>query len=114
VARRPLSDLGSLRAEAKDRQSEALLDAAEQLLTESGPDAVSMRRVADLVGASSQVVITHFTNKQGLADGLLRRGFERLRQAHDAVPSQPTPSRTSLSACAPIGRSRWRILRCTA
>jgi len=44
-----------------------------------------MRRVAELVGASSQVVITQFTNKQGLADALLQRGYGRLRTALDAV-----------------------------
>lgn len=85
LPRRPLTDMESLRAEAKDRQGEALLDAAERLLAESGPEAVSMRRVAELVGASSQVVITRFTNKQGLADALLQRGYDRLRTALDAV-----------------------------
>ena len=81
----PLTDVRSLRVEAKDRQGEALLDAAERLLTESGPEAVSMRRVAELVGASSQVVITQFTNKQGLADALLQRGYDRLRTALEAL-----------------------------
>ena len=81
----PLKDLESMRAEARNQQGEALLDAAERLLVDSGPEAVSMRRVAELVGASSQVVITHFSNKQGLADALLRRGFDRLRQTLGAV-----------------------------
>ncbi|HEY3833244.1 MAG TPA: TetR/AcrR family transcriptional regulator [Acidimicrobiia bacterium] len=64
----------------------ALLDAASALLHEEGPHAVSTRRLADLVGTSTQSIYTLFGGKQGLLRAVYREGFDRLGQHIRAVP----------------------------
>ncbi|MEM1253963.1 MAG: TetR/AcrR family transcriptional regulator [Cyanobacteria bacterium P01_H01_bin.21] len=63
-----------------------ILDDASSLLIREGPTALSMRRIAQLVGCSTTVLYTMFGNKQGLVDQLYLRGFEKLRQTLQAVP----------------------------
>ncbi|ESA39110.1 transcriptional regulator [Leptolyngbya sp. Heron Island J] len=62
-----------------------ILDDASSLLIREGPTALSMRRIAQLVGCSTTVLYTMFGNKQGLVDQLYLRGFEKLCQALQAV-----------------------------
>ena len=50
-----------------------------------GPNALSMRRIAQLVGCSTTVLYNMFGNKQGLVDELYLRGFDMLRQCIEAV-----------------------------
>ena len=73
-----------------------LLDAAGRLLAEEGPGALTMRRVAAEVGCSTTVLYTLFGGKDGLAAGLYREGFARLRRRLDALPPGPDPD--------PVGR----------
>lgn len=68
---------------------QGILDDASSLLVQEGPQALSMRRVAQLVGCSTTVLYTLFGNKQGLVDELYGRGFALLRQALEAVPRSP-------------------------
>lgn len=63
-----------------------ILDDTSDLLMREGTSALSMRRIAQLVGCSTTVLYTMFGNKQGLVDELYLRGFDMLRQALDAVP----------------------------
>jgi len=58
-----------------------LLDAAEQLLEDEGPDALSVRRIAAAAGVAPMGVYNHFASKSGIIDGLFIRGFDRLRDA---------------------------------
>lgn len=75
---------------AQDLHQQALrrgvLDDVSNLLVREGPTALSMRRIAQLVGCSTTVLYTMFGNKQGLVDQLYLRGFGMLRQALEAVP----------------------------
>jgi len=74
---------------ARDRSrttKEAVLEAAGELLVAEGPEALSVRRLGDRVGASSQAVYTLFGGKPGLAEALFREGFRRMATAFDAVP----------------------------
>ena len=68
-----------------------VLDAAGRLLAEEGPGALSMRRVAEEVNASTQVLYTMFGGKEGLANELFLEGFGRLRLALEAVPRGDDP-----------------------
>jgi AcrR family transcriptional regulator len=83
--------------QARERGREALrlgiLDAAGRLLVEEGPRALSMRRVAREVNASTQVLYTMFGGKDGLANELFLEGFERLTGAHGAAPRSEDPLR---------------------
>ena len=65
-----------------------ILDDASNLLMEKGSAALSMRRIAQLVGCSTTVLYTMFGSKRGLVDQLYLRGFEMLRQTLEAVVCQ--------------------------
>lgn len=70
----------------------ALLAAAERLIDEHGPDAASVRAVADDVGTSTRAVYSLFGSKQGLLEALATRFFEELRAATDAIPLTDEPA----------------------
>jgi AcrR family transcriptional regulator len=70
----------------------ALLAAAERLIDERGPDAASVRAVADEVGTTTRAVYSVFGSKQGLLDALAARMFEVLTDAIDAVPVTHDPA----------------------
>lgn len=69
----------------------AILDQASQLLTESGPEALTMRRLSQRVGASTIVLYTHFRDKPAILDELYLEGFERLRADLAQVPKTADP-----------------------
>jgi AcrR family transcriptional regulator len=75
------------RAQAAGREAlrRVLLDAASTLLEAEGPEALTMRRIAADVGCSTTVLYGMFGGKAGVAEGLWLEGFERLRQALEAV-----------------------------
>ena len=55
--------------------------ATVKVLREEGAAGVTVRRVAEVLGVSRQVVYTLFGSLAGLVDELYRTGFERLRAA---------------------------------
>lgn len=69
----------------------ALLAAAERLIDKEGPDAASVRAVADQVGTSTRAVYSVFGSKQGLLEALATRWFEILNDAIEAVPLTDDP-----------------------
>ena len=60
---------------------QALVDAAERVLVRDGPDAVTVRAVAQEAGVAPMGVYNRFGGKDGLVDALLIRGFDGLRDA---------------------------------
>ncbi|MEM9747555.1 MAG: TetR/AcrR family transcriptional regulator [Actinomycetota bacterium] len=89
--------------------ADAVVDAAEVLLAEAGFDGMSVRRIADAVGVSRQVVYTHFGGMDGLLDELHRRLSQRLIDAATSV-SEPTGTTAHLLAATAGYRSvarRW-------
>jgi AcrR family transcriptional regulator len=78
---------------------QGILDDASNLLMGEGPTALSMRRVAQLVGCSTTVLYTMFGSKQGLIDELYLRGFDMLRQAIESVPNPDNPREYILALC---------------
>lgn len=54
----------------------ALLDAAERLVEEGGPDALSVRAVAESAGTTTRAVYSVFGSKEGLVAALAQRAFE--------------------------------------
>lgn len=63
----------------------ALIDAAAQILADEGPAALSVRRVAQEVGASTMVVYTHLGDKDGMLDAVLEHAFAGFATALTAV-----------------------------
>ena len=82
----PAHDYKRAREETREAVREAAVDAAIELLEEQGPDAVTVRRVAAMVGASTQVIYTLFGGKPGLAGAVFGRGHELLREALETAP----------------------------
>jgi AcrR family transcriptional regulator len=84
---RPAADSAYGRAYAAGPPAVRLLvlDAASRLLEAEGPEALTMRRIAAEAGCSTSVLYTMFGGKPGVAEGLWREGFDRLRQAMERV-----------------------------
>jgi len=69
-----------------ERTRAALLEGAESIVAERGLDALSVRSVAERVGASTRAVYSLFGSKEALVRGLASRAFELLMQAVDSIP----------------------------
>jgi AcrR family transcriptional regulator len=84
---RPAADspYGQAYAAGRPAVRRLVLDAASRLLEAEGPEALTMRRIAGEVGCSTSVLYTMFGGKAGVAEGLWREGFERLRGAMERV-----------------------------
>jgi AcrR family transcriptional regulator len=70
----------------------ALLKSAEQLLVHGGPDALSVRQVADAVGTSTRAVYSLFGDKDGLVRALYRSSFETLKARVESLPQTADPA----------------------
>src|SRR5579872_7259824 len=58
---------------------QGMLDAATRLLTEEGPAALTVRRVAESVNCSTTLLYSLFGGKDGLSNALYLEGFARLK-----------------------------------
>lgn len=63
-----------------------LIDAAAAVLADEGPAALTTRRLAREVGASTMAVYTHFGGMPALVRAVVAHGFDRLYARVDAVP----------------------------
>lgn len=68
-----------------------LVEAAARLLAEDGPKALTARRVAAEVGASTMVLYTHFGGMPELVRAVVEEGFERLAATLAEVPPSDDP-----------------------
>ena len=75
---------------ARDLRSE-LLRTSRQLLDESGPGALSMRKVARRAGCTHQAPYHYFANREAILAALVHEGFDeladRLASAHEGLES---------------------------
>lgn len=79
--------------EHDERTRAALLEAAERLVAEGGPAAVSVRAVADAAGTSTRAVYSLFGSKEGLVvDALARDAFAVLFSEIDALVETDDPA----------------------
>jgi AcrR family transcriptional regulator len=67
--------------------TEIVVAAAIKVLREEGSGALTVRRLAEVVGVSRQIVYTQFGSLGGLIDVLYREGFARLRAAAAEIDS---------------------------
>lgn len=78
--------------EARLQHSENLrqnmVHAAAALLQEHGPEAVTVRRVAERMECSTKIIYNLFGKKEGLAKYLYLEGCTLLSQSFEAVPQQ--------------------------
>src|SRR3954453_13701890 len=80
---------------ARDVGREALRDAVLQtagdLLALEGPGALTMRKIADHLGASTTVLYTVFDGKNGIIDAMVHQGHELLRDGVESIPEEDEP-----------------------
>lgn len=90
-----------------DRTGDEILDAAEQLLLETGAEAlVSMRAVAKRVGITPPAIYQHFDDKDALIGAVCDRRFKQMIQMFDeAVASADDP----MSQLLEMGRAYVRF-----
>ncbi|CRK55645.1 Transcriptional regulator, TetR family [Alloactinosynnema sp. L-07] len=82
---------GGYAAAGRAARRAAIVDAATRLLVHEGTAALTTRRVASEVGASTKVIYTMFGGKAGLVKALYVEGFTRLRQVQDKVVDSGDP-----------------------
>lgn len=70
----------------------ALLGAAERAVQAGGPEAVSIRGLADAVGTTTRAVYSLFGSKEGLLVALGARAFDLLAESLDAMPETDDPA----------------------
>ena len=66
-----------------------VLHVAEELFTTAGPHGLSVRRIAEALGVSRQIVYSRFQGKPDLVRALHAEGFHRLAQQQAAVRAEP-------------------------
>jgi len=67
-----------VREQGHERLRHNVVEAASNLLVEEGPDALTVRRIAQELECSTKIIYTMFQGKEGLADALYLEGCERL------------------------------------
>jgi len=84
--------------EYDERVASALLEAAERIVDADGLDALSVRRVANAVEATTRAVYSLFGSKDGLVVALGARAFHLLEAALDALPTTSDPASDMVEA----------------
>jgi AcrR family transcriptional regulator len=82
----------------------AILDAAEELLVEGGPDAFSMRRLAERCGCTAPTLYHYFRDKPGLIVALLEERLQGLVRELRAVKPSRDPVQTVRALGAAFAR----------
>jgi AcrR family transcriptional regulator len=76
-----------------DETTRALLRAAaERLVAQGGPDALSVRSVAEEAGTTTRAVYSLFGSKDGLVAALAQTAFELLHDEIDRLPETSDPA----------------------
>jgi AcrR family transcriptional regulator len=86
--------LGDIRAPRTAMEAETraiLLGAGATILSEEGPLALTVRRVAASVGASTKMIYTHFGGKDGLFEALYLHSFAAFTRALESEAGVPDP-----------------------
>lgn len=96
---------------------ERILDAALELLHDEGPDALSIRAIADRASVSHMVLYTYFENRAALIAALRERQRQRMDARHDELLRRAESGnvkavlRESLAQYAHIASSRPHMYR---
>jgi len=72
-------------------QRTELLDAASEMLAGGGPEALSVRKLANAVGTSTMTIYTAFEGKDGVIAALYEEAFARMADFQEAVPEGNSP-----------------------
>ena len=89
---KPHTSYADMREATRDLLRQNLVDAADYLITKEGPSALTVRRIAEELDASTKVIYSLFGGKDGVANELYLEGCARLREAMESVPKQEVVS----------------------
>ncbi|MCU1372245.1 MAG: Transcriptional regulator, TetR family [Ilumatobacteraceae bacterium] len=92
--RSPKASAPVTRTPAADVES-AVLDAAERLVADAGPAALTIRRLATDAGVAPMSIYNRFGDKAGVLDALFTRGFEEL---HGCITAEARPDAKATAA----------------
>jgi AcrR family transcriptional regulator len=98
----PVIDFRQAQEELRSTLRQGMLDAATRLLTEEGPAALTVRRVAEAVNCSTTLLYSLFGGKDGLANELYLEGFARLRTEFESTPVQAAKKKADKDGLAPL------------
>jgi AcrR family transcriptional regulator len=79
--------------EHDEKTRRRLTAAAERLVADGGPEALTVRAAAEAVGTTTRAVYSLFGSKNGLVDALAERAFELLQTGLDELPRSEDPAR---------------------
>jgi AcrR family transcriptional regulator len=88
---------------------ERLCDAAEQLFAEHGPDAVTMRQLAQALGVSAMTPYRYFQDKDAILAAVRARGFNRHAEALEAAYNAVPPGADDFAPAAAVGQAYVRF-----
>lgn len=110
-------DYQSARHDGDAAVRRGLLDVAAKLLADEGPQALTLRTLAQRANCSTKVVYTLFGGKNGLSEGLKVEGFallrftvERERRRHRDPVRALVPVMLSYRAFALENRALFRVM----
>ena len=92
----------AVKSEPSEQLAVRLVDEAGRILSAEGPEALTLRRLAQAVGISTMPVYTLFGDKRGLLTAMYRDGYRRLGAALSAAA---TGAGDPLEALLELGRT---------
>lgn len=84
-SKKPFKSYTDSQEESRNFLRQNLIDVADHLMTTEGIEAMTVRRIATELEASTKVIYSLFGGKDGLANELYLEGSIRLRKSMDAV-----------------------------
>jgi AcrR family transcriptional regulator len=102
TAAKPPIDFRQAQEELRATLRQGMLDAATRLLTEEGPAAMTVRRVAEAVNCSTTLLYSLFGGKDGLSNELYLEGFARLKEEFRVASEQASARKEDMSGLAPL------------
>jgi AcrR family transcriptional regulator len=88
-----------------------IVAAARELLEQEGPDALSMRRVAERLGIRAPSIYKHLPDKQALENALISEGFEEVAAVFEAALRDDDPLGAFACAYRRFGQEHPHLYR---
>ncbi|MDQ0903678.1 AcrR family transcriptional regulator [Paenibacillus sp. V4I7] len=102
---RVLKTYQEARLQNNENLRKLVVDAAATLLQEEGPEAVTVRKVAQKMDCSTKIIYSLFVNKEGLAQQLYLEGCKLLAYEFEATPQAANPVQYFLN----LGETFWQF-----
>ena len=104
------AEKADLRREAGQRTRDRLLAAALELLSERGPEGLTLREITDSAGANVAAVSYHFGSLKALCGAAIEHALERYLDAQEKAVSALGPESTIEESAAAFARPMIKAL----